>query len=127
MKEEKKRIFNEKPKFSVKKADDTAKADIQVLIAPFECIKDDESRLRFVYDKKFQKDKDIVFKDYIFENTGKSAAKYFSIIMNQKKHFSIFEYSRRKREGSMRDMLLLTHCSNTFPSIVESNDEEDNR
>lgn len=95
-KEERKNIFKEKPKFSVQKAEDEAKADIQVLVASFECIKDDENGIQFVYDKKLKKDKEIVSKDYIFENTGKSAAKYFSVIMNEKKHFSIFEYSRRK-------------------------------
>lgn len=95
-KRERRTIFNEKPKFSVKKVEDEQKADIQVLIVPFECVKDDDNEIQFIYDRKFKKDKDIVCTDYIFENTGKSAAKYFSVIMNEKKHFSIFEYSRRK-------------------------------
>ena len=96
LKEERKNIFKEKPKFSVQKAEDEEKADIQILIAPFECIKDYEKGIEFIYDKKLRKDTEIVHKDYIFENTGKSAARYFSVIMNDKKHFSIFEYSRRK-------------------------------
>ncbi|MBR3888662.1 MAG: hypothetical protein IKJ32_06145 [Clostridia bacterium] len=94
--EEERRIFKEKPKFSVRKADDNEKADVQVFIAPFECVKNEDNEINFVYDKKLKKDKDIVWVDYIFENVGESAAREFSIVMNEKKYFSIFDYPQRK-------------------------------
>lgn len=91
-KEEEKVVFEEKPKFSVRRAKDKEKPDIQVLIASFKCI----NETQFLYDKKLEKDEDMVFDDYIFENTGKSVAKKFGIIMNENKYFSILEYSKRK-------------------------------
>lgn len=39
---------------------------------------------------------------------------------------STSEYSRRKREGSVRDIPLLAHGTNAGPLMVESDDEEDN-
>lgn len=96
VKEETKVVLEEKPKFSVRKAKDNEKTDIQVLIASFKCIEDNIDEIQYIYDKKLAEDKDIVFNDYIFENIGKTSVKEFSVIMNETKYFSILEYSKRK-------------------------------
>lgn len=90
--------IDDKPRFRLQKGElkSNTEDDISVFIAPFEVIKNDNGDITFNYDKKLYDDEDIIYKDFFFENIGKSFVTEFYFVSNNKKHVSVFDFSSRK-------------------------------
>lgn len=95
--EEKKKEFNEKPKFKLKKGTFRSEndADISIFAAPFIAKRDEENYIQFEYNDKLKENDKVVYYDYVFENIGKNAATEFSIVINSQKNASIFDFENK--------------------------------
>ena len=95
--EEKKKKFNEKPKFKFKKGTFRSEneADISIFAAPFVAKRDEKNYIQFEYDDKLKENDKVVYYDYVFENIGKNAATEFSIVINSQKNASILDFENK--------------------------------
>lgn len=88
-KEEKKEKDSNKPELTVRgcNKDEEINWDIQILVAKF----DANDNINFVYPEEYKNKNEYIFKDFVFQNIGKTPIESLYIVSNYKKNISIFD------------------------------------